>query len=58
MLNSSNLEIKDKAWRSAGESPVTQVLLLFRSTDRPLLKSNKKCETTRDKQSGNPMYVA
>ena len=55
MLNSSNLEIKDKAWRRAGVSPVTQVLLLFRSTDRPLFKNKKLCETTREKQSDDPM---
>jgi len=44
MLNSSNLEIKDKAWRRAGASPVTQVLLLFRSTDRPLFKNKKNAK--------------
>jgi len=39
MFNSSNLVIKEKACRRAGESPVlSNFVLLVRSTGRPLLK--------------------
>jgi hypothetical protein len=58
MLNLPFLEIKDKAWQRADVSSVTQVLLLFRSTVRPILKKQLLCETTRDQIKTAPKFGA
>ncbi len=58
MYYSSHLQIKDKAWRRAGESPAASTSFVVSQHRRAPFLKQLKCETTNDKQSGDPMYAA
>ena len=59
MINLPNLEMKDKAWRSAGASPVlSNMFCWFAAPSGLFLKNKKLCEPTKQDPSGGPMCAA
>ncbi len=58
MYNSSNLKIKDKAWRRVGASPIpSNYVCRFAASSGLFLKNISLCETTNEQQSDARMCV-